>query len=191
MAIACSDGDDQSWVNRTTFEKYAKEQARVSPSVGSMWSAIRMNCIHYSIRPHHRFEGPWIANTSHPLLLIGNTADPVTPVTHAINMAKGFTGAVALTQDSSGHCSISTYSNCTVQYVRRYFHTGELPPVNTTCPADEMPFGPGADEAEVVGVEMMEARERHATIAAALHGAGGGLLGSAVAGGRAAAGWFE
>ncbi|KAK1013050.1 hypothetical protein LTS01_000863 [Friedmanniomyces endolithicus] len=41
MAIACSDGDDQSWVNRTTFEKYAKEQARVSPSVGSMWSAIR------------------------------------------------------------------------------------------------------------------------------------------------------
>ncbi|KAK0935492.1 hypothetical protein LTR29_012965 [Friedmanniomyces endolithicus] len=191
MAIACSDGDDQSWVNRTTFEKYAKEQARVSPSVGSMWSAIRMNCIHYSIRPHYRFEGPWIANTSHPLLLIGNTADPVTPVKHAINMAKGFAGAVALTQDSLGHCSISTYSNCTVQYVRRYFDTGDLPPINTTCPADEMPFGPDADEAGAVGVELMEARKRHATIAAALHGAGGGLLGSAVAGGRAAAGDVE
>ena len=66
-----------------------------------------------------------------------------------------------------------------------------MPPVNTTCPADEMPFGPGAEEAGVVGAEMMEARERHASIAAALYGAGGGLLGSAMASGRAAAGWFE
>ncbi|KAK3069936.1 hypothetical protein LTR53_011348 [Teratosphaeriaceae sp. CCFEE 6253] len=178
MAIACSDGDDQSWVTRSEFRKYVKELAKMSPTIGSLWSALRMGCIHYSIRPYHRFEGPWIANTSHPLLLIGNTADPVTPVIHAINMAKGFDGAVALTQDSSGHCSLSTYSNCTIQYVRRYFHTGELPPVNTTCPVDELPFGPGPSDAGSLSVELLEAKTRHAEIAAALHDASGGLLGS-------------
>ncbi|KAK5726866.1 hypothetical protein LTR15_002756 [Elasticomyces elasticus] len=189
-AIACSDGDDQSWLNRTEFEKYAREQAKLSPSVGSIWTSLRLSCIHYSVRPYARFEGPWIANTSHPLLLIGNTADPVTPVIHAINMAKGFTGAVALTQDSSGHCSISTYSNCTVQYVRRYFDTGELPTVNTTCPADEMPFGPGPDDADGRSVQLLEAKQRHANIAAALYAAGGSLMASTL-GSRVAASWFE
>ncbi|KAK5125398.1 hypothetical protein LTR85_000507 [Meristemomyces frigidus] len=189
MAIACSDGDDQSYVNRTAFDAYAKELAAMSPSIGSMWSSIRMHCIHYSVRPVHRFEGPWTAKTSHPLLMIGNTADPVTPVKHARNMAKGFDGAVALTQDSAGHCSSSTFSNCTVGYIRQYFQTGELPPPDTMCAADEMPFGPGP-EAEVASVEMMEMRERHAGISSALHEAGGGFMKLGLSG-RVREGWFE
>lgn len=189
MAIACSDGDDQSYVNRTAFDAYVKELAAVSPSIGSMWSTIRLHCVHYNVRPVHRFEGPWVAKTSHPLLMIGNTADPVTPVKHAHNMAKGFEGAVALTQDSAGHCSSSTFSNCTVQYIRQYFQTGELPPANTVCSADEMPFGSGP-EAEVASVELMEMRERHAGIGRALHEAGGGFM-KLNLGGRVRDGWFE
>jgi hypothetical protein len=56
-------------------------------------------------------------------------------------MAKGYEGAVALMQDSSGHCSLSALSYCTQGHVRRYFQTGELPPVNTTCAVDVLPFG--------------------------------------------------
>lgn len=176
MAIACSDGDDQSWVNKTEFAKYEKKLAKSSPNIGSMWSTVRMLCIHYNVRPVHRFEGPWVANTSHPLLMIGNTADPVTPVKHARNMAKGFEGAVALTQDSAGHCSSSTYSKCTKDYIRRYFQTGELPPVGTVCSADEKPFGPGSNETEILDAGEMAARQASAGIAAALHSAGGHFM---------------
>jgi pimeloyl-ACP methyl ester carboxylesterase len=140
-AIACSDADDQSYLSRSEFESFSRELTEQSPSAGSFLSIMRMNCVHYTLPAVHRYTGPWTANTSHPLLFIGNTHDPVTPGLFAREMAKGFEGAVALMQDSSGHCSLSALSYCTQGHVRRYFQTGELPPVNTTCAVDVLPFG--------------------------------------------------
>lgn len=141
VAIACSDADDQSYMDRGTFAAFAKELATVSPSGGSLWSVIRMNCIHYTLSAIHRFKGPWKADTSHPLLFIGNTADPVTPGLYARKMAEGYPGAVTLMQDSGGHCSSAAFSYCTTGHIRRYYQTGELPPANTTCGVDTVPFG--------------------------------------------------
>jgi hypothetical protein len=173
MAIACSDGDDITSVNKSTYIQREKELAEMSPHGGSLWARVQMTCIHYPLRAHYRFPGPWKANTSHPVLFIGNTADPVTPGINAINMAKGYEGAVALVQNSSGHCAVaSTYSECTVKYVRDYFKTGEMPPPGVTCEADEQPFGPGPDDV-LESVEIQKARERHATIGEALMEFGG------------------
>ncbi|KAI7332182.1 hypothetical protein KC315_g4770 [Hortaea werneckii] len=186
MGIACTDGDDQAYLNKTAFTDYARDLARLSPSIGSMWSTIRLHCIHYSIRPHYRFQGPWEAKTSHPLLLIGNTMDPVTPVRNAHKMAKGFHGAVALTQDSAGHCSSSTFSCCTRSYIRQYFQTGELPPPGVVCPADEMPFGPGPEEYGMEGdldAEVVQGRQRSAALMEGLNQAGGLFMRSNLYGG--------
>ena len=174
-AIACSDGDSQNWMTKADFAEHVKNITKISPSVGEIWSVLRMKCIHYSVRAYSRFEGPWVGNTSHPILQIGNSADPVTPGRFAKKMAKGFPGAVALIQDSGGHCSISSPSNCTTGYVRQYFQTGELPPEGTVCKPDALPFGPGPDEAAVLdqGTEIL--RERQLKIARALYASGGGF----------------
>ncbi|WPG98333.1 Hypothetical protein R9X50_00112200 [Acrodontium crateriforme] len=174
--IACTDGDDQSHTTKAEFENFIKELATTSPSVGAIWSQARMHCIHYTIRPVHRFEGPFEGKTSHPVLMIGNTADPVTPVIHAINMAKGYEGAVALTQDSAGHCSTSSFSKCTTTYIRDYFQTGRLPPPNTICKVDEFPFGPSQDETEIMDLEILEAKQSHAVLHDALIQAGGAFM---------------
>lgn len=137
-----------------------------------------MKCIHWNTRPYSRFEGPWIGNTSHPILEIGNDADPVTPGRYAVKMAKGFTNGVALIQNSGGHCSISAPSKCTENYVRRYFQTGELPAPNTVCEVDAYPFGPGPDESAVLDEEAVRRRERQLGIARALYASGGGYLNS-------------
>lgn len=50
-------------------------------------------------------EGPFTGNTSWPLLIVGNSADPVTPVRNAHKMAKAYEGAVVLEQNSEGVCS--------------------------------------------------------------------------------------
>jgi pimeloyl-ACP methyl ester carboxylesterase len=141
MAISCADGDDQSWMTKEQYSEYWKELARISPAIGPMWSMHRMYCIHYSARPVYRFTAPFEANTSHPILLMGTTADPVTPLKNAFKMSKGYPGSVVLTQNSTGHTSDSVYSSCTVGHIRTYFHTGELPQEGTVCEADEMPFG--------------------------------------------------
>ena len=123
------------------------------------------------MRPHARFEGPWIANTSHPILEIGNDADPVTPGRYAVKMAKGFEGAVALIQNSGGHCSISAPSRCTMGWVNLYFQTGILPPPGTVCEPDVLPFGPGPDEEATLA-----ACDPSHAIAAAMLKSGGGYM---------------
>lgn len=123
MAIACSDGEDQSWLDKPLFEEHLKNLTKLSPSVGPIWAEIRLACIHYDVRPYHRFTAPWEAETSHPILLMGNTADPVTPLRSAKKMSEGFKNAVVLTQDSPGHCTNAAPSKCTVGYVRKYFQT--------------------------------------------------------------------
>lgn len=141
VAIACADGDDQSWMTKEQYSQYWKDLAELSPTIGPMWAMFRIYCIHYTARPAYRFTAPFEANTSHPILLIGNTADPVTPLKNAFKMSKGYPGSVVLTQNSTGHTSGNVYSSCTVDHIRTYFQTGQLPKEGTVCEPDEMPFG--------------------------------------------------
>lgn len=180
LAIACSDGDDQGWLDRDGFREHVANLTKLAPSIGEMWAEIRMGCIHYRMRPVHRFEGPWVANTSHPLLEIGNIADPVTPGRFAKKMAKGFPGSVALIQDSAGHCSLAAPSKCTAGYVRKYFQTGELPPEDTLCEVDALPFGPTPGDKAVLDVETLQMMDSQRSIAQALYAAGGGFLNTAL-----------
>lgn len=175
MAIACSDGDDQTWMTKPDFADHLKNLTDISPTIGEVWAITRLMCTHYSVKSLTRFEGPWVGNTSHPILEIGNSADPVTPGRYAKKMAKGFKGAVALIQDSGGHCSISSPSKCTENYVRQYFQTGELPPEDTVCKPDELPFG-GKDGETVLDEEAQQVKERQLEIAAALFASGGGFM---------------
>ena len=150
--------------------------AELSPLVGEVWANHRLGCIHYSVRPHHRFRGPWTGNTSHPILEIGNTADPVTPGRYAKKMAEGFEGAVALIQNSAGHCSLATPSNCTLSYVREYFQKGTLPPPDTVCEPDVQLFDPLPEEGELVNAELVKSANRASDFVNAMHASHGGFL---------------
>ncbi|KAG9661421.1 hypothetical protein KCU64_g2571, partial [Aureobasidium melanogenum] len=149
-AILCTDADDQTSTNRTEFASFATKIMEVSPTIGDIYAAIRMQCIHYPLRAQYRYNGPWEASTSNPILFIGNTKDPVTPSINAFKMAKRLKNSSVLIQDSAGHCSLAAYSECTTQHIRRYFQTGELPPANTTCQPDGIPFALDRDAARTV-----------------------------------------
>lgn len=169
MAIACSDGESQAGVSKHEFREHVKKLEDLSPNLGELWASLRLSCIHYSVRSPYRFTADWKGKTAHPIMEIGNTADPVTPGRYAKKMAKGFEGAVALIQDSPGHCSLAAPSNCTITYVRNYFQTGELPEEGTVCPADEVPFGNAdGDEEVVLDVEAQRMRENQQIVAQAL-----------------------
>ncbi|KAI9684587.1 MAG: hypothetical protein M1822_005675 [Bathelium mastoideum] len=80
VAIACGDGDPVTDMTLEAFDAYWQQLQSLSPTVGAIWSEMRMMCSAWGIRPLYRFTGPYKANTSHPILWIGNTADPVTPL---------------------------------------------------------------------------------------------------------------
>ncbi|THW56833.1 hypothetical protein D6D25_03115 [Aureobasidium pullulans] len=101
----------------------------------------RLACTQWHARDSWRYEGDFNATTAHPILLLGNVVDPVTPLRNAYKMSKGFRGSVVLASDIVGHTSLNGVSLCTSKAVRDYFQTGELPEADTVCTPDRLPMG--------------------------------------------------
>ncbi|ESK91321.1 alpha beta hydrolase fold family [Moniliophthora roreri MCA 2997] len=136
--IACNDGDVVP-ASLEEAEEHYKEILQVS-EWGSIWAGLRFGCSSWPTIPKTFFRGPISGNTSYPILLIGNTADPVTPLHAAHVVSNGFPGSVVLSQHSAGHCSVAAPSLCTAHVVRDYFVNGTLPKPGTRCPIIGTPF---------------------------------------------------
>ncbi|KAG6861429.1 hypothetical protein C0995_000269 [Termitomyces sp. Mi166 len=116
--ILCNDGDPIS-SKFEDLEEYFEDVMKNSEWF-EIWANIRTSCTGWPHEPKTRFR------------------DPVTPL--AKKTAEGFPGAVVLTQDSPGHCSLAAPSVCTYAHIRDYFVKGALPPPNTICPVIGTPF---------------------------------------------------
>ncbi|EIN12406.1 hypothetical protein PUNSTDRAFT_130657 [Punctularia strigosozonata HHB-11173 SS5] len=136
-AIACGDGKPVD-TDVEGLHAFYDEMAKDS-SFAEVWEP-RLDCAGWKIQSKEQFHGPFAGNTSFPILLIGNTADPVTPLWSAHKMAAGFSGAVVLTQNSAGHCSLAGASLCVAKYVRDYFREGKLPPADAVCEIEDELF---------------------------------------------------
>ncbi|KAJ8092881.1 hypothetical protein PM082_023514 [Marasmius tenuissimus] len=138
-AYLCNDGDavpPEVEAARTHYQ----ESAQLS-SFGSFWASFRISCSGWSPEiPKAQFRGPISGNTSFPMLIIGNTADPVTPLSSAKKVSQQFPGSVVLEQRSPGHASIAAPSVCTAKVIRDYFMNGTLPEQGTVCSMDGSPF---------------------------------------------------
>ncbi|KAK1235841.1 hypothetical protein PQX77_000931 [Marasmius sp. AFHP31] len=139
-AYICNDGEFVPPELEEAYRHY-QEMTEVS-SFGSIWASWRLICSGWSRSIPKAFRGPISGNTSFPLLLVGNTADPVTPLAGARAVASGFPGSVVLQRDAPGHTySILAFpSKCTVEATVAYFLNGTLPEEGTICPLDTPPF---------------------------------------------------
>lgn len=112
------------------FQKYYEYATKViaqSSLIGERWATIQLPCTAWHARPNWRYEGNFCNVTAHPILFVGNTIDPVTPLFNAFKMAEGFRGAGVLHQDGEGHCVYSGISLCSSRAIREYFQSGSLP----------------------------------------------------------------
>ncbi|KAK0191622.1 hypothetical protein F5146DRAFT_1049599, partial [Armillaria mellea] len=120
VAIICNDGLPIPRDVESAEEYHADLSAQ--SDWASIWIGLRLGCslckVDIYIFP---LTGPFTANTSYPILFCQK-------------MASGFDGAVVLTQDSPGHCSVAANSPCTQGYIRDYFINGTLPGLDTVCP---------------------------------------------------------
>ncbi|KAF1944112.1 alpha/beta-hydrolase [Clathrospora elynae] len=133
IAILCGDGLDQGHTTLDDFIEYWKFLEELSPTSGSYWSMLLMRCAAWKIRASYSFQGPFGGDTSHPVLFVSNTADPVTPLRSGRYMHGLFPSSGLLVGDHAGHSSISAVNPCTFSYIRAYFQTGALPPPGTIC----------------------------------------------------------
>lgn len=140
QAILCGDSVDQSHVDKDDFAAYWQTMDSTFPTAGSTWSILKMRCAAWKLKASYNFAGPFGGKTSHPILFISNTADPVTPLRSGRIMHGLFPGSGLLVGDGAGHCSIAIPSICTLLHIRAYFQTGALPPLGAVCVPPPSPF---------------------------------------------------
>lgn len=87
-----------------------------------------------------RYTGPWNHRTASPILVIGNTGDPVTPYGSAVAISRDLARARLLTVDGFGHTEFLNPSTCATNYEISYLETGGLPQAGTVCQQDAAPF---------------------------------------------------
>lgn len=139
-AFLCNDGVDATYMTIDDFAAYWQQLEAISPSAGAIWSSLMMRCTAWKIKPSYKYEGAYGGNTSHPILYLSNTADPVTPLRSGRLMHSKFPNSGILISDHAGHCSISQPNLCLLNHIKLYFQTGMLPPKNTLCVPPQSPF---------------------------------------------------
>ncbi|KAH9906205.1 TAP-like protein-domain-containing protein [Xylariomycetidae sp. FL2044] len=167
--IACSDGVDVSNTTRVEFVDYLHKLQDQSDILGTMWSSIRLACIGMKARPAWEFEGPIRAETANPIMFIGLSLDPVTPLRNAQRATELFPGSRVLQQNTEGHCSYSNPSIGTAKAVRSYFQHGSLPERGTISQPEFVPFlgcvNPlGCGERDDEDQKLWKAQERLALV---------------------------
>ena len=135
--VACSDS-----VNPSDYGAWwtASQQAEAeSGYFGPLWTYVSSICSDWPAQPRGRYLGPFTANTSNPVLVVGNFFDPATRYEGAQIVADLLPNSRLLSLNAWGHVSLF-FSQCADQAVADYLLDGTLPPEGTVCQQDFVPF---------------------------------------------------
>lgn len=107
----------------------------MSPVLGDPDLNLVIGCATWKLRAKERLTTSFdsVTKTSHPILLLSNRYDPVTPLVSAKNMSASFADSVVLEKNAYGHTSMSEPSICTARAVCSFFANGTLPAKDTVC----------------------------------------------------------
>ena len=130
-AIACA--DTMNPTDPYVWRRAAINSEKTQPWFGRLWTWASSTCADWSrVAKADAFTGPFNVTTSAPLLIIGNSHDPATPISGAIAANKLFAGSRLLESKSWGHAALATGA-CASDAMRDYLISLSLPPVGATC----------------------------------------------------------
>lgn len=129
-AINCLDYPMESDTAAMRAEQQRLMQA--SPTFGYFFAYGGTNCEDW---PHGsvRTPSPVEYTGESPIVVIGTTGDPATPVEWASSLRKQLGNATLMTWEGEGHTAYGRSNSCIEGPVDSYLLTGELPADNTVC----------------------------------------------------------
>jgi len=131
----CADTEyPDSFKRFKAIDAYAREGSRFGPG----WWWFNNGCTDWPVA-QDRYLGPWKANTSAPVLVVGNFFDGVTDYAGAKATSKLLKNSRLLSYAGWGHTAYRR-SECTGGFIDAYLLDGALPPAGTVCPANPNPF---------------------------------------------------
>lgn len=131
-AIGCI---DQPWPRgESPYKKAADQAAKQSPPFGAELVWTSLPCAYWPVASPT--SPPEIhAAGAPPILVVGTTRDPATPLPWAKSLASQLSSGVLLTRDGDGHTAYMMGNSCVDSAVDTYLIDDRPPKPNTRCPA--------------------------------------------------------
>ena len=95
---------------------------------------------HWAVQKTHSYVPRKGVKTTHPLLILSTTYDPICPLIAARSANEAFEGSQAVEVKGYGHCSVAVPSVCLAKHVRAFLYEGKLPDAYTQCEVDSPYF---------------------------------------------------
>jgi pimeloyl-ACP methyl ester carboxylesterase len=148
-----------------TLEANVRSSAASAPLLGPPWAFAPPTydhnhapaCAQWPGERVSRYDGPYHATGSEPILVVGTTNDPDTPYQDAVALSRQLDNATLLTFDAEGHTAFGR-SACATEAVTAYLADLTVPPANTVC-SDEPP--PAAVPSTTPGPESRYSELHH------------------------------
>lgn len=131
-AINCLDDPESIPASRVPQEYAAFEE--VSPTFGRVFAWGLTGCSGLAVDAPD-FDWDLDAAGADPLLVIGTTRDPATPLRWAQALAAQLDPAVLVTRDGDGHTGFNQGNACVDEVVHDYLIDGVAPEQDVDCPA--------------------------------------------------------
>ena len=137
LAVVCGESPNPGTAAAVT----AQIEASYARAGLSAWPLVA-SCEGWTARAADPYLGPWDKPTP-PVLVVGNTYDPATPLASSVRMAQQLADARLLVVNGFGHTVLINPSSCAQDYIAAYLIDGVLPPAGAACNQDKPPFPGG------------------------------------------------
>lgn len=133
VAVVCADTNDR--LTPAALQEQVPELTRLSPVFGPMSNSYEL-CSFWPPAAAPYRPGPVVAAGAPPILVVGTTGDPATPLPGAVATAKHLESGVLLTLDAWRHGAYGGGSPCVDAAVERCLAELVAPPEGSACPRE-------------------------------------------------------
>jgi pimeloyl-ACP methyl ester carboxylesterase len=103
-----------------------------SPTFGAIFAYGLSSCAEWPVEST-REPGPLTAEGAEPILVVGTTRDPATPLEWAESLARQLDSGILVARDGDGHTGYNAGNDCVDDVVESYLVSGEVPESDVTC----------------------------------------------------------
>jgi pimeloyl-ACP methyl ester carboxylesterase len=129
-AVNCLDHDDG--IPSSRVRSVEPEFEKASPTFGRVFAYTLSACENWPVHTG-RTGAPIAAKGSPPIMVVGTTRDPATPIAGARGLVRQLDNAVLVTRDGDGHTAYHQGSRCVDTTIEAYLVSGKVPSHEVDC----------------------------------------------------------
>lgn len=128
-AVVCTDSPPPE--GQVAYQKFSDELRRVSPRLGGVIANELLPCATWPVKAKQTARAI-TAEGAPPILVVGNTGDPATPYSNAVDVSETLASGVLVTADIAGHTAYAS-DECITKVVDDYIVSLVVPTGDPHC----------------------------------------------------------